>query len=716
MQSWQALTTRCRTATGRLRATFTGRRIRRGILVVLLLGTVSIGLEAVIRARIVPPAEREQTALYTRPISWGEGDRGAAIPIGTLGKAMVEERIPEPLRAFPDELVAAVLAIEDQRFLEHHGLDLRRIAGAFVANVRAGGIAEGGSTLTQQLAKNLFLSARRSPLRKLREAAIATVLEWRYDKSTILEAYLNEIYLGQDGARAIHGMPAAARYYFGHRVEELSLDQAALLAGMISAPNRLAPTRHPDAARERRDLVLSLMAEQGRISASAARRATRAAVRARPHPQATIDARYFRDLVGESVPRGLPARGAAVYTTLDASLQRAAERAVTAGMARLGLPEAQAALVAIDPRSGDVLALVGGRDYGASQFDRATEARRQPGSAFKPVVALAALGRDGDRDPTYTLASEIEDEPLTVKTRNGPWQPANYDHEFRGPVTLREALEQSLNVPFARIGLDVGPDRIVATAHRLGIGGNLRAVPSLALGSSEVTLLDLVRAYGVLAAGGSLATTRTVLGAARDGNGPPEGVEPRATQVADPAAAFLVTSALEGAVIRGTAQGMAASGYRGALAGKTGTSNDWRDAWFVAYTPTLVVGVWVGFDDGRSLHQTGASAALPIVARFFGDVPRGDRRSEFPMPDGVELATVGQGGDGWFDGCGSREYFLAGTAPPDAECRQFEWAGDDAGDDLRRQVEDWRRDLRREAKRFLRELLAEHGVEVNIGR
>ncbi len=717
MQSWQAIKSRCSSALGKIRGTVTARRVRRGIALAFVVGVLAIGLEAVIRGHLVAPEARMPTALYTRPVSWGDGDRGAAVPIGTIDGGTREERIPTRLGDFPDELVEAVLAIEDQRFYQHHGLDLRRIAGAMVANVRAGGIAEGGSTLTQQLAKNLFLSARRSPLRKLREAALAVMLELRYDKSTILEAYLNEIYLGQDGAQAIHGMAAAARYYFGRDVDNLSLDQAALLAGMISAPNRLAPTRHPEAARARRDLVLSLMAEQGRVSERAAQRASRRAVHVRAHPMGTVDARYFRDLVRTATSRGLPSRGAAVYTTLDAGLQRDAERAVSRGMARLGRQGAQAALVAIDPRNGDVLAMVGGRDYGASQFNRATEARRQPGSAFKPVVALAALSRDGDHDPDYTLASVIEDEPLTVDTRSGPWQPVNYDHEFRGPVTLREALEQSLNVPFARVGLEVGPQRIVRTAHRLGIGGDLRAVPSLALGSSEVTLLDLVRAYGVLAAGGTLATTRMVLGTRPDGGDRVEAVPVETSEVADPASTFLVTSALEGAVMRGTARGIASSGYRGALAGKTGTSNNWRDAWFVAYTPTLAVGVWVGYDDGRSLHATGAIAALPIVAAFLGEVPRADRHSEFAMPDGVQLASVGSGGDSWFDACGSREYFLDGTAPPTGDCFHFEGPdGGNLGDEWRDNVQDWRRELQREARRFLRELMKEHGVEISIGR
>lgn len=704
--TWQGIRTRSNAMLAWLRPRFTRRRVGMALLALMAAGTVAIVLEAVVRGRLGTPESRVPTALYTRAEPWG-GGRGEPVRIGTVSGAADEERIPVRLDDFPDHLVDAVLAVEDQRFTEHHGLDLRRIGGALVANVRAGGIAEGGSTITQQLAKNLFLDARRTPLRKLREAALAVALELRHDKDAILEAYLNEVYLGQDGGRAIHGMAAAARHYFSRDADDLTLAESATLAGMIHAPNRLAPHRHPADARRRRDLVLRLMAEQGRIGDAEARRASRAAVRVRMRRDDPLDARYFRDLVRREAPRGLPSRGAAVYSSLDAGMQRAAERAVTSGLARLRLPEAQAALVALDPRTGEVLAMVGGRDYGASQFNRAADARRQPGSAFKPVVALAALEREGDASPAFTLASVVSDEPLSVRTRNGPWEPANYDGAFRGPVTVRQALEQSLNIPFARIGLEIGPERIVTMARRLGIESDLRAVPSLALGSSEVTLLELARAYGVLAAEGRLAPTTLVLDRGEDEVSTARPAE----RVVDPAATFLVTSALEGAVIRGTASGLSGTRFRGDLAGKTGTSNDWRDAWFIAYSPTLVVGVWVGFDDGRSLRHTGASAAVPIAARFLDAVPRSAQREDFEPPDGVELAHVSQGGGGWFDACGAREYFLEGTAPAERGCYRFEWpeVEIDLGGDG-----EWRRALRRQAERFLRELAAEHGVEISI--
>jgi penicillin-binding protein 1B len=689
----QALVLRCREALSSLRSRFPLRLVVRAALLLIGLGTLAVATEALLRARLGTPEERIPTALYTRP------DRGPAVAIAALDGAAMELRIPVRLDQLPDHLIEAVLAIEDQRFHQHHGLDVRRIGGALVANLKAGGITQGGSTITQQLAKNLYLTARRTPLRKVREAAMALVLEARQDKGEILEAYLNEIYLGQDGGRAIHGVGAAARFYFGKEAGRIGLAESALLAGMIHAPNRYAPSRHPRAARERRNLVLAVMTEQQRISRSQAERAARAGVPSRVWPARSVDGRHFRDYIRSRVPRRLPRRGTAIHTTLDASMQRIAERAVRHGLDRLRNHGAEAALVAIDPRSGEVLAMVGGRDYGTSQFDRATAARRQPGSAFKPIVALAALERTEGREPSFTLATYVDDEPLQVRTPSGPWQPANYDRRFRGRVTVREAMEQSLNVPFARIGLAVGPERIVATAKRLGITSPLSPVPSLALGSSEVTLLELVRAYGVLAAEGALAEERTLLSLGPYGQDPEPGEAAPARQVVDPAVAYLVTSTLEGVVARGTGRALNASGRYESVAGKTGTSNDWRDAWFVAYTPSLVVGAWVGFDDGRSLGTTGAGAALPIVARFLDGIDTGEDSDSFEVPDGITERYIAREDGGWLSECGEREIFLTGTEPAETGAC-LPWRFPDWGD-----VREWSGALTRGAARFLEELL-----------
>jgi penicillin-binding protein 1B len=704
----QALVQWLRDRYAAIRPRLTVRRVGGTVALATLIGMLGIGIEAAIRAHIGPAEGRLPTALYARPVPWGaEGDAAESpTPIALLTASALESRRPVTLDDVPPSLVQAVLAIEDQRFYQHEGFDVRRIGGAFVANVKAGGIAQGGSTITQQLAKNLFLSADRTPLRKLREVAFATALELRHDKATILEAYLNEIYLGQEHGRAIHGVGAAARAWFGKDVSRLSLAESALLAGMIHAPNRHTPTRHPEAARARRNLVLQLMAEQGRITASAARKAQASRISARNGtPGLALDARHFRDAAVDALPRSLPKRGAAVYTTLDARLQQAAQRAVRRGLARLPQRGTEAALVAIDPRTGEVLAMIGGRDYSTSQFNRATEAKRQPGSAFKPVVALAALGRSNDNAPAFTLATVVDDAPLSLKTPRGLWQPSNYDGEFRGPVTVRQALEESLNVPFVRIGMAVGPSRIAATAKRLGITSPMPPVPSLALGSAEVTLLELVRAYGVLANGGALVPTKMVLASSTENA---SSRESEATSVVDPATAWLVTSALQGAVDHGTGAGLQERiGYT-SMAGKTGTSSDWRDAWFVAYSPTLVVGVWVGHDDGRSLRATGAAAALPIVGDFLAEALEQGDVGEFEVPSGITEGRAGLVPGEWSDGCGSTEYFLEGTAPAQQDCYDIELPDMEELDEISSA-------LRRRAERLFEALIA-RGIEQRRGR
>ncbi|HEY3934564.1 MAG TPA: transglycosylase domain-containing protein [Gemmatimonadales bacterium] len=686
--------------------------LRRAGVAILIAGAVATGaitVEAVTRAHLDAPFARVPTTIYTRTVAWSEGSDGsdggssdtgnAAVAIGTLDGRPMEERIPVALPQVPATLIQAILAVEDQRFYQHHGLDLKRIVGAMVADVRAHGITQGGSTLTQQLAKNLFLTADRTPLRKLREAAMAVVLELRYSKAQILDAYLNEIYLGQDGARAIHGFGAAARFYFGKDVRRLSLAESAQLAAMISAPNRNAATRHPEAALARRDMVLQLMVDQHRLSAAAAAQAERARINAGEHPLPALDGRYFRDYAVGNVPAHVPTHGMAVYTTLDATLQRAAERAVQRGVARLSHHGAEAALVAIDPRTGEVLAMVGGDDYGQSQFNRATDAHRQPGSAFKPIVALAALAPHDGKPPQFTLASTVEDEPLSVSTPSGPWEPTDYDHGFRGNVTLRDAMEQSLNVPFARVGLAVGPDRIVAAAKRVGIISPMRAVPSIALGSSEVTLLELARAYGVLATEGKLVATRSVLGEAKLGTDVRDDSVPQGIQVIDSAVAYLVTSALEGVVQHGTGRALDQGGRLGAIAGKTGTSSDWRDAWFMAYSPSLVVGVWVGFDDGESLGQTGAAAALPVAQSFLDQAVPDGGWDPFEVPSGITEAYVGGTDADSGDSCGAREVFLTGTEPASSDCSPDEFP---AWRDLR----NWGVTVGRQASRSLGRLIA----------
>jgi penicillin-binding protein 1B len=452
-------------------------------------------------------------------------------PVGAFYGPDGRDRDPAPLPEMPSHLVDAVLVAEDRRFFEHSGLDLRRIAGAFFANLRAQRVVQGGSTLTQQLVKNVYLTRERSLVRKLHEAVIALLLERMHSKHEILEAYLNEVYLGQNGAVGIHGVSRGARFYFGKSVQDLDLGESALIAGILPGPNLYAPHRRPEAARERRDVVLGLLLDQGKITPEQHREAVDQPLSLTAPPQPLRSHGYFMDWLRADLnerydERQLEAGSLEVYTPLDTRLQRIAERAVRQGLEQLERDEPslvreesplEAALVALTP-SGELLAVVGGRDFGRSQFNRATEARRQPGSVFKPVVALAALSRDGLEDPRFTLASVFVDEPIVVPTLEGDWEPTNYDGEFRGEVTLREAVEDSLNIPMTRVGQDLGLQRIIDTARLLGIESRLRPVPSLALGAFEVTLLEMTSAYAVIAAGGRRAPVVTTLAVAeRDG-------------------------------------------------------------------------------------------------------------------------------------------------------------------------------------------------------
>lgn len=581
----------------------------------------------------------------------------------------------------PQHLIDAVIQIEDRHFFEHSGLDFRRIGGALVANLRAGRIVQGGSTIAQQLVKNLFLSPDRTLARKSQEAIMALILESRHDKREILEAYLNAIYLGQSGSVAIHGVGAGARHYFGKEIWELSVAEAALLAGMIAAPARYSPFQNREASLARRNLVLGLLHEREILSEARYLSALAEELQLVAPRSSDSLAPYFVDHLRRTLPEplddeALQRRGLAIISTLDPVLQRLANRAITRGLQRIerdyagfARPESplQAALVAFDPESGEIVALVGGRDYAESQFNRATQARRQPGSVFKPVVALAALSRENEERPRFTLASWLEDAELVVESEDEDeaWRPVNFDGQFRGRVTVREAIERSLNVPMARLGLAVGPERVVATARRMGIESTLRPVPSLALGSFEVSLLEMSRAYGVLAAGGRSSQPRAY-SEIRDAQGEViDRTSPRTEEKFSKAETYLVTSALIGAVEEGTGRSLGRLGLKAQIAGKTGTTNGFRDAWFIGYTPRLVAGVWVGFDDGASLGLPASVIALPIFGDFMQAALHTAPPARFDPPLGVAVARVNrESGLRAGPGCsGEREVFLAGTAP-----------------------------------------------------
>jgi penicillin-binding protein 1B len=626
-------------------------------------------------------------------------------PIGAYYGPDREQRELISLGETPEHLRDAIFAVEDQRFESHTGIDLRRIGGALIANLRHGSVTQGGSTLTQQLVKNFFLTPERTVRRKVNEALMAMLVELRFEKPEILEAYLNEIYLGQRGSTAVHGVGEAARLYFGKKARDLTVAESALLAAIIQSPNGLSPYRNAAGALERRNLVLSLMQKQGRIDEKTRARAEAESLRLSEVRPDAGDARYFMDFLRRQLSENydedvLTAEGMRIYSTLDARAQRAAALALRDELAKLEKrfpklqskdtqKQLQGCIVALRPQTGELLALVGGRDYRSTQFDRCTQARRPTGSVFKPFVYVAALEPRAS-GPTITLASQLDDTPLSVSTPSGPWQPENFDHQFHGRVSVRQALAHSYNVATARLAQQVGISRIVDVARRLGIESPLPQVPSLALGSADMAPLEMARAYATLANQGERPEIRSVEDLVDRRGETFERARRPFPRVLDPGTAFLATSLLETVAERGTAAGVRALGLRGPIAAKTGTTNEERDLWFVGFTPELVAVVWVGFDEPKSLGIPSSVGALPVWRRFVQELTGGFVRGAFARPAEVKVVDVDPdtGAQALF-GCPRREpeYFLDGTEP-------METCPGGIGDDspfVRRRFFDWLR-------------------------
>ena len=579
-------------------------------------------------------------------------------PFATLTQ---EHRVFVPLAQIPRVLREAVIATEDSRFYRHGALDWTAMARAALSNLAAGHLREGGSTITQQLAKTLFLTPERTVTRKLQEIRLAQKIEERYSKDKILEMYLNAVYFGH-GA---YGVEAATRTYFSKSVRALTLPEAALLAGLIRAPGLYSPLLDAARAKARRDHALRRMVAEGFLKEPAAKVAARAPVRITPLFKGRGTAGHFVDYVREVLEERygavLLARGGLrVTTTLDLALQRQALESVRAGVKagaaalarspRRGAtppapprgeqegPGLEGALVAVEPATGAIRAMVGGTAYGRSQFNRAARARRQPGSAFKPFVFAAAFERG------ISAADLLEDAPARYPKGLGKqreaWAPENYDRLYRGPVTVRRALEESINVPTVRLLESVGVDGVVEVARRLGIRSPLRREYALALGVSEVTLLELTAAYAALANGGILAAPHAVVRVEEPGGTLLEEYRPAVQPALKEEVAYLLTSVLQGAVERGTGQKAQTVGRP--AAGKTGTSQDAADLWFVGYTPELAAGVWLGYDAPRSLgpHETAARLAAPLWADFMRRGLTSRPPTDFPVPEGVFFLEV----------------------------------------------------------------------------
>jgi penicillin-binding protein 1B len=577
-----------------------------------------------------------------------------------------EKRRRVALEAIPPRMKEAVLAIEDRRFYYHPGVDPIRMVGAVFTNIFGNRpYLVGGSTITQQLARNFFLTEQmqleqqtrqRSYGRKVLEQLMSVILETKATKDEILELYLNDVYLGNRGSFALHGVAEASKIYFSKDVRNLTLSEAALIAGIIQSPFNHSPFNNPDRARERRNVVLRAMVDAGYITADAADRAQKEpiAVVAR---SVDNEAPYFIDYVADALDTTFPGAVSKpgeldIYTTLDLNLQRYAQEAVNAGIANVDSilsrrkrgPKrvAQAALVAVDPKTGDILAFIGGRSYSQSQFNRAAAARRQMGSTFKPFVYLAAFEKaadDGTAD--ITPATIVYDEPTTWNFDNQEWSPKNYDGEYDGAITLRRALAMSRNIAAVKVAEQTGYDRVVSLwkKAKVGVPDQVMPYPSVALGVVELTPLEVAEAYTIFPNRGAVKKLRSIISVARGKDLAEPKVEP-GPNVARPSTAFLVTHMMRSVLNEGTGAGARANGFTADAAGKSGTTNDLRDAWFVGFTPELLTVVWVGLDDNQPLGMSGAQAALPIWSSFMKNAVAGRTGSTFEAPPGVSFVEI----------------------------------------------------------------------------
>jgi len=617
-----------------------------------------------------------------------------------IGKLYRVNRRIVPLDSLPRYVPEAFVAVEDKRFYHHHGVDWQRVPGAVLADLRHHGFAQGFSTITMQLARNLFPNrlpaAEKSPLRKLAEMRVAMRIEDRYSKQDILQMYLNQIYFGH-GA---WGIDAAAEEYFGKPASTLTVAEAATLAGLPQSPSTMNPRTDRKAATERRNVVLADMARQGFITPAQAETAQRTRIRLRRGESAGLqqEAPYFlkevRTLLEAQLGDAIYTQGLVIHTTLDLPTQKVAEAELErqletiehggygafhhprydprlsagADSAESGPAYLQGALMMLDSRTGDVLAYVGGRNFAQSRFDRVTQARRQPGSAFKPFVYTAAV--EAGYPPSYTVL----DEPLVVPVGRGRvWTPRNYEGDFRGPIPMADALAESRNVPTVRLASQVGLERVIDTAHEMGINESIPFVPSMPLGVVSVTPWELIDAYTAFSSLGNKVQPRLVTSVEdRDGN-VVWGEPPQAQQTLDPAVAFVMTSMLKDVVDRGTGMPVRAAGFHGPAAGKTGTTQGGTDAWFIGFTPRLTMGIWIGFDRPTPIGggATGGALAGPVWGRIMARTAAPG--ADWAPPPGVDKLWVVGNGAVLAANCPAPPgavpmWFVSGTEPQTGDC------------------------------------------------
>jgi penicillin-binding protein 1B len=594
------------------------------------------------------------------------------------------------LSSIQPRVVQAVLSIEDRRYYYHPGIDPIRLIGA-VRDKMLGRREriEATSTITQQLVRNVFLpqfdgwtlaSARsRLPARKALEIWIALVMSQRATKDEVLEMYLNAVPLGQRGSFAIVGVSEAARLMFGKDISNVTLAEAATIAGLIQSPSALSPFNNPARARERRNVVLRAMAAAAYIT-------TEEADEASQQPLTVVqraleaEAPYFVDYVTQTLADRYPGlttttdQPVDVFTTLDSHLQKLAQDAVRDGLTRVdqllarrrrrGL--AEAALIAVDPRNGEILAMVGGRSYNQSQFNRAVSAKRQPGSVFKPFVFLAAFQESSAEAPPMTPATIVDDSPTSWEVNGEIWSPSNYEDQYDGPISLRRALAHSRNIATIKVAERAGYDKVASLWRQLGVGTTPRAYPSIALGVFEASPLEVATAYTIFPNGGVMRSLQHLTRIERDGKDVTKPDKTATRNVARPEATYLVTSMMRSVINEGTGYGVRGGGFTLDAAGKTGTTNDLRDAWFVGFTPELMTVVWVGFDDNQVVGLSGSQAALPIWTQFMKGALAGRANVAFEAPEGVAFEEIDpSSGLLATPACPKvvSEAFLVGTAP-----------------------------------------------------
>jgi penicillin-binding protein 1B len=569
----------------------------------------------------------------------------------------LENRRPVTLDQVPKTLQDAVVATEDVRFWHHPGVDPLGIFRAGFRNIRHGGVSEGASTLTQQLVKNYYLTSERTFKRKIVEAFMAVILDAKYSKREILEAYLNDIYLGRNRSISILGVGEASRYFFGKPVGEISLPEAALLAGIIRSPNNYSPFSNPAKAMERRSTVLKLMLNQKKINQAEYTQAMAAPLPAKPYRDRSglgsipfyVD-RVLQELSKNYGIKDVKGRGLQIYTAIDLGAQDTATRTLEAGLRalekgskRLRRSESplQGVMIHVDVPTGEIRALVGGRNYDQSQFNRALNSRRLVGSLIKPIVYLTAF-EPSLSNKNITPATLVSDQRFILKRRfSADWSPRNYEDRYHGTVTVREALEESMNSASVRIGLacELGP--IIKTAHTLGIETEIEEQPAMLLGAVGIPPIEMADAYTTIARIGLRVPLRTVRFVTDDRGrvvAAADDVQP--VQVFPARDVFVLANVMKGVVDRGTAAGVRSMGFKAPAAGKTGTTNDKRDAWFIGFTPQTLALTWLGFDDNKETGLSGGEGAVPIWTRYMLAVTAGQTKNDFPVPGGISFAEV----------------------------------------------------------------------------